>query len=74
MFILTDMIPGGEREIQQTMLELLNQLDDFDMRGHVSSWPPTGSIQLIQSGIAKIAFPIPDIKTKRKILQVAYKE
>ena len=24
---------GGEREIQRTMLELLNQLDGFDSRG-----------------------------------------
>ena len=27
--------PGGEREIQRTMLELLNQLDGFDSRGDV---------------------------------------
>jgi ATP-dependent 26S proteasome regulatory subunit len=26
---------GGEREIQRTMLELLNQLDGFDARGNV---------------------------------------
>ena len=26
---------GGEREIQRTMLELLNQLDGFDARGDV---------------------------------------
>ena len=26
---------GGEREIQRTMLELLNQLDGFDERGEV---------------------------------------
>lgn len=26
---------GGEREIQRTMLELLNQLDGFDSRGDV---------------------------------------
>lgn len=26
---------GGEREIQQTMLEPLNQLDGFDSRGDV---------------------------------------
>ena len=26
---------GGEREIQRTMLELLNQLDGFDSRGNV---------------------------------------
>ena len=26
---------GGEREIQRTMLELLNQLDGFDPRGNI---------------------------------------
>lgn len=30
---------GGEREIQRTMLELLNQLDGFDARGDVKVWP-----------------------------------
>merc|ERR1719244_1408805 len=30
-----DSTSGGEREIQRTMLELLNQLDGFDERGEV---------------------------------------
>lgn len=30
---------GGEREIQRTMLELLNQLDGFDSRGDVKVGP-----------------------------------
>ena len=30
---------GGEREIQRTMLELLNQLDGFDSRGDVKVSP-----------------------------------
>ena len=30
-----DTTSGGEREIQRTMLELLNQLDGFDERGDV---------------------------------------
>ena len=30
-----DTTSGGEREIQRTMLELLNQLDGFDARGEV---------------------------------------
>lgn len=29
---------GGEREIQRTMLELLNQLDGFDSMGDVKVW------------------------------------
>ncbi|CAH1417857.1 unnamed protein product [Lactuca virosa] len=43
---------GGEREIQRTMLELLNQLDGFDSRDR------------------KIEFPLPDIKTRRRIFQI----
>lgn len=30
-----DSTSGGEREIQRTMLELLNQMDGFDSRGDV---------------------------------------
>ena len=30
---------GGEREIQRTMLELLNQLDGFDSMGDVKARP-----------------------------------
>lgn len=30
-----DSTSGGEKEIQRTMLELLNQLDGFDSRGDV---------------------------------------
>ncbi|CAI0393910.1 unnamed protein product [Linum tenue] len=44
---------GGEREIQRTMLELLNQLDGFDSRADV-----------------KIEFPLPDIKTRRRIFLI----
>lgn len=29
---------GGEREIQRTMLELLNQMDGFDSMGDVKVW------------------------------------
>jgi ATP-dependent 26S proteasome regulatory subunit len=35
MFPRYDAHSGGEREIQRTMLELLNQLDGFDSRGDV---------------------------------------
>ncbi len=31
---------GGEREIQRTLLELLNQLDGFDSRGDVKVSTP----------------------------------
>jgi 26S proteasome regulatory subunit T2 len=34
-----DSTSGGEREIQRTMLELLNQMDGFDARGDVKARP-----------------------------------
>lgn len=36
---------GGEREIQRTMLELLNQLDGFDSRGDVKVIMATNRIE-----------------------------
>lgn len=36
---------GGEKEIQRTMLELLNQLDGFDSRGDVKVIMATNKIE-----------------------------
>ena len=43
-----DSTSGGEREIQRTMLELLNQLDGFDERGDVKVIMATKMIPWIQ--------------------------
>uniref|UniRef100_A0A8C1G7C5 Proteasome 26S subunit, ATPase 1a n=1 Tax=Cyprinus carpio TaxID=7962 RepID=A0A8C1G7C5_CYPCA len=68
---------GGEREIQRTMLELLNQLDGFDSRGDVKVIMATNRIEtldpaLIRAGRIdrKIEFPLPDEKTKHRIFQI----
>jgi len=68
---------GGEREIQRTMLELLNQLDGFDSRGDVKIIMATNRIEsldpaLIRAGRIdrKIEFPMPDEKTKRRIFNI----
>ncbi|CAM9102614.1 unnamed protein product, partial [Ectocarpus fasciculatus] len=72
-----DSSSGGTREIQRTMLELLNQLDGFDERGDVKVIMATNRIEnldpaLIRPGRIdrKIEFPLPDIKTKRRIFQI----
>jgi len=72
-----DTSSGGEREIQRTMLELLNQLDGFDSRGDVKVLMATNRIDnldpaLIRPGRIdrKIEFPLPDTPTKRKIFQL----
>ncbi|KAB8297010.1 hypothetical protein EYC80_002409 [Monilinia laxa] len=65
---------GGEREIQRTMLELLNQLDGFDDRGDVKVIMATNKIDTLDPALIrpgridrKILFENPDQHTKRKI-------
>jgi len=68
---------GGEREIQRTMLELLNQLDGFDSRGDVKVVMATNRIETLDPALIrpgridrKIEFPLPDEKTKRRIFTI----
>merc|ERR1712136_690448 len=68
---------GGEREIQRTMLELLNQLDGFDSRGDVKVVMATNRIESLDPALIrpgridrKIEFPLPDEKTKRRIFNI----
>merc|ERR1712088_824476 len=64
---------GGEREIQRTMLELLNQLDGFDSRGDVKVIMATNRIDSLDPALirpGKIGFPLPDEKTKRRIFNI----
>jgi 26S proteasome regulatory subunit T2 len=60
---------GGEREIQRTMLELLNQLDGFDDRGDVKVIMATNKIETLDPALIrpgridrKILFENPDRK------------
>ena len=71
-----DSTSGGEREIQRTMLELLNQLDGFDTRGDVKVIMATNRIETLDPALIrpgridrKIEFPLPDVKTKRHIFR-----
>jgi 26S proteasome regulatory subunit T2 len=68
---------GGEREIQRTMLELLNQLDGFDSLHEVKVIMATNRIDSLDPALIrpgridrKIEFPLPDQKTKRRIFQI----
>mmetsp|Transcript_6627 Transcript_6627/g.15186 ORF Transcript_6627/g.15186 Transcript_6627/m.15186 type:complete len:441 (-) Transcript_6627:176-1498(-) len=72
-----DSTSGGEREIQRTMLELLNQLDGFDSRGDVKVLLATNRIETLDPALLrpgridrKIEFPMPDFNTKRRIFQI----
>ena len=68
---------SGEREIQRTMLELLNQLDGFDERNDVKVIMATNRIDSLDPALIrpgridrKIEFPLPDVKTKRRIFGI----
>lgn len=68
---------GGTKEIQRTMLELLNQLDGFDERGDVKVIMATNKIETLDPALIrpgridrKIEFPMPDIPTKRRIFAI----
>ncbi|ODN78685.1 26S protease regulatory subunit 4, variant 5 [Cryptococcus amylolentus CBS 6039] len=72
-----DSTSSGEREIQRTMLELLNQLDGFDTRGDVKVIMATNKIESLDPALIrpgridrKIEFPLPDTKTKRHIFKL----
>lgn len=68
---------GGEREVQRTMLELLNQLDGFDDRGDVKVVMATNKIETLDPALIrpgridrKILFENPDENTKKKIFNL----
>lgn len=72
-----DSTSGGEKEIQRTMLELLNQLDGFDSRGDVKVIMATNRIESLDTALIrpgridrKIEFPLPNEKTKRRIFSI----
>ncbi|KAH6652297.1 26S protease regulatory subunit 4 [Truncatella angustata] len=72
-----DSTSGGEREIQRTMLELLNQLDGFDDRGDIKVIMATNKIETLDPALIrpgridrKILFENPDQNTKRKIFNL----
>ena len=72
-----DSTSSGEREIQRTLLELLNQLDGFDDRGDVKVIMATNRIEnldpaLIRPGRIdrKILFENPDQNSRKKIFAI----
>merc|ERR1711907_504416 len=76
-----DSSSGGTREIQRTMLELLNQLDGFDERTDVKVIMATNRIESLDPALIrpgridrKILIPAPDQKGKRKIFNIHTKK
>ena len=48
-----DSTSGGEREIQRTLLELLNQLDGFDSKGDVKVIMATNRIETLDPALIR---------------------
>ena len=68
---------SGHREVQRTLLELLNQLDGFDTNNEVKVILATNKIESLDPALIrpgridrKIHFPFPDAATKRRIFQI----
>lgn len=68
---------GAAKEIQRTMLELLNQLDGFDTREDIKVIMATNRIETLDSALIrpgridrKIEFGMPDAATKRRIFNI----
>lgn len=68
---------SGEKAIQRTMMQLLQELQGFDDRGNVKIIMATNKIENLDSALIragridrKIKCPLPDIKTKLKIFKI----
>lgn len=72
---------SGEREVQRTMLELLNQLDGFSVNEKIkviacTNRPDVLDPALVRSGRLdrKIEFPLPDENSRKRILIIHSKK
>lgn len=67
----------GDREVQRTMLELLNQLDGFGSSDDVKIIAATNRVDILDPALLrsgrfdrKIEFPLPNIDGRKRILQI----
>eukprot|EP00483_Globobulimina_turgida_P001668 UN01670 len=72
---------SGEKAIQRTMMELLQQLRGFDERGEIKIIMATNRIECLDSALIragridrKIEFPFPDFNTQLKIFEIHTKK
>jgi 26S proteasome regulatory subunit T5 len=68
---------AGDREVQRTMLELLNQLDGFSSDLNIKVIAATNRVDILDPALLrsgrldrKIEFPIPDETARARILQI----
>eukprot|EP01064_Diplonema_japonicum_P028943 TRINITY_DN455_c6_g1_i1.p1 TRINITY_DN455_c6_g1~~TRINITY_DN455_c6_g1_i1.p1 ORF type:complete len:450 (+),score=117.77 TRINITY_DN455_c6_g1_i1:40-1350(+) len=68
---------SGDREVQRTMLELLNQLDGFDTGDDIKVVAATNRIDVLDPALLrsgrldrKVEFPLPDEESRARILRI----
>ncbi|KAG0442290.1 26S proteasome regulatory subunit 6A [Dictyocoela muelleri] len=73
----TDSDRTGDREVQRTMLELLNQLDGFSNTEDVKVIAATNRVDILDPALLrsgrldrKIEFPLPNLTSRERILQI----
>lgn len=67
----------GDREVQRTMLELLNELDGFSVEDQVKIICATNRVDILDPALLrsgridrKIEFPLPNLEGRKRILQI----
>ncbi|XP_074602706.1 26S proteasome regulatory subunit 4-like [Brevipalpus obovatus] len=68
---------GGEREIQRTMLELLNQLDGFEEKSDIKVILATNAVESLDPALIrpgridrKIEIPLPNYESRKRIFEI----
>ncbi|KAH7832259.1 putative 26S protease regulatory subunit 6A [Monocercomonoides exilis] len=68
---------SGDREVQRTMLELLNQLDGFTQNDMIKVIAATNRVDVLDPALLrsgridrKIELPLPNLKAREQILQI----
>lgn len=68
---------AGDREVQRTMLELLNQLDGFEPSNDIKVIAATNRVDILDPALLrsgrldrKIEFPLPNEEARARILQI----
>src|SRR3989344_8870204 len=76
-----DMGIGGEREVQRTFMQLLNELDGFDTLHNVKIIGATNRIEVLDNAILRpgrldrlIEVPLPGVKEREEIFKVHTKK
>ncbi|KAM0681674.1 26S proteasome regulatory subunit 6A [Glugoides intestinalis] len=67
----------GDREVQRTMLELLNELDGFTINDDIKIIAATNRVDILDPALLrsgrldrKIEFPLPNVEGRKRILQI----